>query len=180
MGRSINLRTRLSLPPRADWDTSRAPLQRWADSLPFGSAGFHVTRDANGASIPSLATASVTFTEALDDQENWFGPSSTNTLVVPPGMSGLYALDAYVRIGLTPVASWSISIHVNGLAVCNSDFSSQENRRSTSAITPLRDGDRLSLSVHNSSIDAITPNFTPTGAVFPRSPFLRGYRISLL
>ena len=161
-------------------EDTRRQLMRWANGLPFGRAGFHVTRTTDDAAIANAAAGTITFNNLVDDAENWWAPgaSTQQTFTVPAGLSGVYHLESLVYAGGF-ASFWQLVLSVNGAAVTRSG-SSNDGFRAISATVPLNDGDTISVILVNFSGGAITPTAIAAGALEAAVPYLIAYRISLL
>lgn len=159
-------------------------IKRWGDRLPLGSAGFHVYATANQI-INAGATALVNFDSTATigsyklDRERWKPPGTVNTLIVPPGLSGVYVMN-YAGYHAA-AASVFTTINVNGVGAGQPLIVGlAEDRSACFATYILRERDVLSVSFFNNSGGNLTQTVVAGNTVNPYMPFFSAWRISLL
>lgn len=162
-------------------EDTRRQLMRWANGLPFGRAGFDFTRSTNDSSVAYLGTATLTWTEVVDDAENWMPSSgSTQTITVPPGLSGMYVFEYHVY-WVASVAGVIPYVAVNGSTITSSDtYTSASTMASRNGLVMLNDGDTITAGFFNASGGALIPARGGGSGLEKVTPRLRMYRISLL
>ncbi len=157
---------------------SNKKLMSWANALPFGAAGFSVTRDSSGASIPAGTTGVLAWNVIVKDYENWCSPTAEfSNITVPRGLSGIYVMSMAVVWGT--LINAVPAIRLNGAAVSLGPFITQD-RGATHALVPLNEGDVITASLFNGGGVSLVPLATAADGNFARSPYLQAWRISLL
>lgn len=183
MAQGISQRTRLSLPRVPDELTPMANvLERWGNHLPFASVGFNFYRSTNETVLATGVDRTITWDTAITDQENWMPVAGTvQSIVVPPGLSGLYVFrfNVYWVAALAAITAW---IRVDGAAVSNvhPGQTSATVGNTLTAIYPVQDGSVITAGVFNGSPGNITITNDGGSAFNYRAPSFAAYRIALL
>lgn len=196
MARSINMRTRLSL-PRVSFTGDPTPRQlaaaiedlqrnliRWSDSLPFGAFGFHAKRSTHDDSITNGSLGIVAFNAVNYDLEGWWGGSNQERFYCPPGGSGWYAAEFFTFIDAT-LSEWFAGIRriTAAGAVVPETLVRQigTDRCLVTAVVRLEDGDGIEAYIYNNTGTTLYPvYYAGDGSWIPASPSFRVLRISLL
>lgn len=177
MAQGINSRTRLGL-SGGDIDTMKRELQRWGSGLPFGAAGFHVKHSANQA-VGAGATGTLTFDTVVQDREKW-ATAATTQFVVPPGLSGVYILNAGILLAAALVGQW-LTIEVNGVSIGAAATNGVvTDHVVASGVAYLKEKDIITCQLFNQAGVISTSTTFGGNNLFPAAPFLSAWRISLL
>lgn len=179
MAQGQTTRNNLSMRNPDDVGSSLREIKRWADRLPLAAAGFHARTLGEG--IGAGVGASLTFSIADLDKERWKSKAGNQTtFTVPPGLSGVYVLNAAVWWNAN-VADIHLMILVNNVAVgVNHHATTATDRATCSATVSLQDGDVLALRVLNASAGVITITNYAGDVNKPVFSFFNAWRISLL
>lgn len=196
MAKSINLRTRLSL-PRLSFGGDPTPKQlaaaiedlqrnllRWSDALPFGSFGFHARRTNNDASIANGALGICSWNAVDVDMENWWNGGDQSRFFCPPGGGGWYITHLTMMIDAAR-SSWYYGvrrIQVDGTVIPEwSEGGVSTDRGQRVGIVRLEEGEGIEVFIYNGSGAAIVPTYL---ALYPSAtpyfPQFRAARFCLL
>lgn len=156
-------------------------IDRWANTLPFGSVGFHFTRNTNESATAPATETTITWNNVVQDRENWMPRAGTvSTIVVPRELSGLYVFRyaVYFGGGTSSQYPW---IRVNGLALTNNDgYTGNQYIPHLVTFAMLNDGDEITAGNTNLSGGNTTIAAGGGGASDALVPSLQAWRISLI
>jgi hypothetical protein len=182
MAKGYSNRARLSLPPATttELETITRPLERWANNLPFASVGFYFSRTTNESATANLAATTITWNNAILDHENWMPTAGTvQSIVVPAGLSGLYAF-RFAVYWATATTGMIPFLRINGTTILTSDvFQVANDKASCLAFSMLNDGDVITAGLSNASGSARTITAFGATSLEALLPTLQAWRISL-
>lgn len=185
MAQGQTTRNNLSLRNSDDVPGSLREIKRWADRLPIGSAGFHVYSTVNQGPLGAGTNTSLNFNSTLrirtqfQDKERWKAPGTISSFIVPPGLSGVYVMNA-TEYHVNVVAMF-LTINVNGIAVSPGEYgATPADVGKATATYPLYEGDILTVNLFNASGAGQTVTAGGGTINIPVRPFFSAWRISLL